>query len=81
MLTEKNLTRKNRWLKIFNVRQNFIKKSHETFDGVPFKYDQESEIISFGQFENDGEDSEVRISKLPTLQKRRDSRTYVFINA
>ena len=65
----------------FQRQVEFHKKRHETFDGVPFKYDQESEIISFGQFENDGEDSEVRISKLPTLQKRRDSRTYVFINA
>ena len=56
------------------------KKNHEKFDGVPFKYEQESEIISFGQFENNGEDSDARISKLANAE-RRNARTYVFINA
>merc|ERR1712008_455734 len=56
------------------------KKSHEKFDGVPFKYEQESEIISFGQFENNGEDSDARIFKLAN-EERRNARTYVFINA
>ena len=52
---------------------------HEKFDGIPFNYDQQSEIMNFGQFESDGEDSDVRISKLPR-DERRDSRTFVFIN-
>ena len=50
-------------------------------DGVPFKYEQQSGTISFGQFEVNGEDSNVRISKHRTKEKKRKLRTYVFINA
>ena len=57
------------------------KKSHEKFDGVPFKYEQASGTISFGQFESNGEDSDDRISKIATNTRRREARTYVFINA
>ena len=52
---------------------------HEKFDGIPFDYDQQSEIMKFGQFESDGKNSDVRISKLPK-DERRKSRTFVFIN-
>ena len=64
----------------FQRQAEIHKKSHGKFDGVPFKYEQESETISFGQFESDGEDSDDRISKLAKA-RRRESRTYVFINA
>ena len=43
---------------------------HEKFDGIPFNYDQESEIMKFGQFERNGKDSNERISKLPKEKKR-----------
>ena len=76
---EKSYTQKS-LAEDFQHQAEFHKKRHETFDGVPFKYDQESEIISFGQFEIDGEDSNDRISKLPKGEKR-ESRTLVFINA
>ena len=49
------------------------------FEGIPVKHDETTERIYFGQFENDGKDSDARISKLPR-KKRRGSRTYVFIN-
>ena len=52
---------------------------HEKFDGIPFNYDQESEIMKFGQFERNGKDSNERISKLPK-EKKMKSRTFVFIN-
>ena len=42
-------------------------------------YDQQSEIMKFGQFESDGKDSNERISKLPKDEKTK-SRTFVFIN-
>ena len=64
----------------FQRQAAIYKKSHGKFDGVPFKYEQQSGTISFGQFEIDGEDSEDRISKLPKA-RRRESRTHVFINA
>ena len=52
---------------------------HEKYDGIPFNYDQQSEIMKFGQFESDGKDSNERISKLPKGEKMK-SRTFVFIN-
>ena len=52
---------------------------HKRFDGIPLKYDELTQKILFGQFENDGKDSNERISKLPK-DERRKSRTYVFIN-
>ena len=52
---------------------------HKRFDGKPFKYDEQTQKILFGQFESDGKDSNERISKLPK-DERRKSRTYVFIN-
>ena len=55
------------------------KMHHEKFDGIPFSYDQQSEIMKFGQFESDGKDSNERISKLPKGEKMK-SRTFVFIN-
>ena len=57
------------------------KKRHGNFDVVPFKYEQQSEVISFGQFDGNGEDSNVRISRHRKKEKRRKLRTYVFINA
>ena len=51
----------------------------KSFDGIPMKYDEEADKIVFGQFENDGTDSEERISKLPQGSKR-DVRTFVFMN-
>jgi len=56
-------------------------KHHEKSDGVPFKYEQRSGTISFGQFESNGEDSDVRISRHSTTDEKRKLRTYVFINA
>ena len=50
------------------------------FDGFPCKYDQENDVISFGQFDPNGQDSNQRLSEL-TFSKERDSRTFVFINA
>ena len=50
-------------------------------DGVPFKYEQQSGVISFGQFDSNGEDSNVRISRHRKKDERRKLRTYVFINA
>ena len=52
---------------------------HKRFDGIPLKYDELTQKILFGQFENDGKDSNERISRLPK-DERRKSRTYVFIN-
>ena len=49
------------------------------FEGIPAKHDETTESIYFGEFENDGKDSDARISKLPR-KKRRGSRTYLFIN-
>ena len=55
---------------------------HGKFDGVPFKYEQRYGSISFGQFESDGEDSNVRISRQSRIKiERRKFRNYVFINA
>jgi len=54
---------------------------HGKSDGVPFKYEQRSGAISFGQFESNGEDSNVRISRHRTTEEKRKLRTYVFINA
>lgn len=63
------------------LRQEAIHRSnHRKFDGIPFKYNEESETISFGQFEMNGDPSNGRISKLPK-EKRRNLRTFVFINA
>ena len=56
------------------------KKPNVEFDGFPFKYDGQSETISFGQFDSDGQDSNQRLSELPYSQERL-SRTFVFINA
>ena len=66
---EKSYTQKS-LAEDFQHQAEFHKKRHETFDGFPFKYDQESGIISFGQFEIDGEDSNDRISKLPKAKRR-----------
>ena len=52
---------------------------HKRNDGIPVKYDESTEKILFGQFENDGTESDERISKLPK-ERRRKSRTYVFMN-
>ena len=52
----------------------------EKFDGFPCKYDDENGVISFGQFDHNGEDSNTRLSKLPFSQER-PLRTFVFINA
>ena len=54
---------------------------HGKSDGIPFKYEQQSGTISFGQFESDGEDSDVRISRHSTKDEKRMLRNYVFINA
>ena len=53
---------------------------NEKFDGFPCKYDDENGVISFGQFDHNGEDSNTRLSKLPFSQER-PLRTFVFINA
>ena len=39
------------------------------FEGIPVKHDETTERIYFGQFENDGKDSDARISKLPRKKK------------
>lgn len=56
------------------------KKRNGKFDGFPFKYDEQSETISFGQFDFDGQDSNKRLSELPHSEGRL-LRTLVFINA
>ena len=56
------------------------RKSNGKFDGFPCKYNQQNEVISFGQFDPDGKDSNQRISELPFSQGRL-LRTFVFINA
>ena len=56
------------------------RKPNGKFDGFPCKYNQQNEVISFGQFDPDGKDSNQRISELPFSQGRL-LRTFVFINA
>ena len=68
----------------FQYQAEIYKKSHGKFDCVPFKYEEQSGTISFGQFDHNGEDSNVRISRhqgMSKKEKRRKLRTYVFINA
>ena len=52
---------------------------HKRFDGIPLKYDQQTQNILFGQFESNGKDSNERISKLPKEEWKK-LRTCVFIN-
>ena len=56
------------------------RKPDGKFDGFPCKYDRQNEVISFGQFDPTGEDSNQRLSKLP-FSEGRLLRTFVFINA
>ena len=56
------------------------RKPDRKFDGFPCKYDRQNEVISFGQFDPTGEDSNQRLSKLP-FSEGRLLRTFVFINA
>ena len=65
----------------FQYQAAIYKKRRGKFPGVPFKYEQQSGTISFGQFDGNGEDSNVRISRHSKIEKRRKLRTYVFINA
>ena len=68
----------------FQYQAEIYKKSHGKFHCVPFKYEEQSGTISFGQFDHNGEDSNVRISRhqgVSKKEKRRKLRTYVFINA
>ena len=60
------------------VNDNFKVYGCDWF-GTPTKYDADADTIHLGQFETNGDDSEVRISKLPT-EERRGSRTFVFLN-
>ena len=50
---------------------------HKRFDGIPLKYDQQTQNIPFGQIESDGKDSNEKISKLPKGEKMK-SRMFVF---
>ena len=52
---------------------------HKRFDGIPLKYDEQTQNILFGQFESNGKDSNERISKLPKEEGKK-LRTFVFIN-
>ena len=64
----------------FKLQRNLYKRyKTNNSSSVPIKYDVDSDCITFGQFDNDGKDSEERISKLPILEGR-GSRTFVFLN-
>ena len=76
---EKPYTQKSLFQEIwFQMALN--RKPDGKFDGFPCKYNQQNEVISFGQFDPDGKDSNQRISELP-ISQRRFLRTFVFINA
>ena len=51
----------------------------KNLESIPIRYNESSDMITFGQFELDGTDSDERISKLPR-ESRKDARSFVFMN-
>ena len=61
------------------VKANFRTYGGDWF-GMPLKYHARTNTIYLGQFETDGNDSEIRISKLADEDEKKGARTFVFLN-
>ena len=61
------------------IKANFRTYGGDWF-GMPLKYHARTNTIYLGQFETDGNDSEIRISKLADEDEKKGARTFVFLN-